>query len=258
MTQRIFLSALGLLLLIGLAFAADETPAPAAPAPAEPAPQSTPAQAVELICPIDHQPISGWHIEAFATSGVDSDFCYLNASESYYQKLIATCPNDGYTGYEDDFLPLLKNPLPAKVVEKIKVKLPKEFDLKKLEPWDRYAILAQIYIWRGLPEKEIANAYLRATYTMRGLALGRNEKKMEKELRGQAIDYMEEAAAKAQFPLPDVPQVKYLIGDLYRRNGKFSKALRLYDDAAKMKNRPEWLDEMILRQKARAYAYDDR
>jgi tetratricopeptide (TPR) repeat protein len=236
--------------------AAEPTPE-ASPAPPPVEKIQPPAEKVALVSPLDNGPVEGWRIEAFSTLGVDSDFCYLNASESYYQKLIATDPRTGYTGYPDDFLPNLKQPLPLKVVEKIKKKIPKMFDLKKLEPWDRYEILARIYIWRGMPEKDIGNAYLRATYTMRGLYYGEAERERERDLRKQAIKYLDRALEKAQFPLSESSQVKYLIGDLYRRNGKFGAAISNFEDAAKMKNKPEWLDEMIIRQKARAYAYDE-
>jgi len=256
--KRIVLLLLVLAAIAGLVWAQEPTPAPT-PAPETPPPEKPAlAKKIQLLSPIDGGPVEGWEIDQIITRGVDTDFCYLNASDSYYQKLIATDPRTGYTGYPGDFLPNLKQPLPADVIEKVRKKIPKQFDLQKLEPWDRYAIMAQIYIWRKMPEKEIANAYLRATYTMRGLELGESERKRERELRAEAIDYLIEAEEKAQFPLSEAPQVKYLIGELYRRNGKFSKAIRYFEDAVKMKNRPEWLEEMILRQKAHAYAHDDR
>jgi len=222
-----------------------------------PAPTIAPVVKVELVSPVDQQPVSGEVVEAFQTTGVDSDFCYQGASESYYQKLIVTDPRSGYTGYPDDFLPGLKRPLPQRVIDKVKRDLPKRFNLTRLEPWDRYEIMALIYQWRGMPNKEIANAYLRATYTMRGLALGDAEREREIRLRKQAIKYFGRAMKSADFPLAELPQLKYLLGDLYRRNGRFGKAITFFDDAAKMKNRPEWLDELIIRQKARAHAYDD-
>jgi tetratricopeptide (TPR) repeat protein len=236
----------------------DATPAPEAK-PAEPPPAEQLAKKLQLISPMDNLPVDGWKVETIVTRGVDTDFCYLNASDSYYQKLIATDPRSGYTGYPEDFYPALKSPLSPDVVEKVKKKLPKLFPPPaRMEPWDRYEIVAQIYIWRKMPEKEIGNAYLRATYTMRGLALGADERQREHDLRDKAIDYLREAETKAQFSLAESPQVKYLIGDLYRRNGEFKKAIRFFEDAGKLKNRPDWLDEMIVRQRARAYAYDDR
>lgn len=252
MIRRLTLLLLLSLLVVGPAWA-QETPA----ATPEPAPTVAPTKKVELISPVDQQPLTAEVVEAFQTSGVDPDFCYIGASESYYQKLIVTDPRSGYTGYVDDFFPELKKPLSAEVLKKIKRDLPKRFDLTKLEPWDRYEIMARIYIWRGLSNAQIANAYLRATYTMRGLALGEKERKREIKLRKQAIKYFKLAMANTEFKLAELPQLKYLIGELHRRNGKFSKAIGFFDDAGKMKNRPEWLDEMLIRQKARAFAYDD-
>jgi len=247
------------LLVVNLSFAWAQDEAPTAPGttPAPPATgEKAPAQPVELISPVDGGPVQGWRIEAFSTGGVDTDFCYLNASASYYQRLIATDPRTGYTGYPEDFAPNLREPLSAKVIARIKKELPKKYDLALLEPWDRYEILAQIYIWRGMPAKDIANAYLRATYTMRGLELSEDQRDRENELRREAIRHLERAMDDAQFTLPEIPQVKYLIGELYRRSGDFKKALRYFKDAGKLKNRPEWLDEWIIRQTARAHAYD--
>lgn len=267
MKTRLALPALLLLLMLTVfAWAQDEPPADSSPAPETipapaamptPPPQQKPIAAeLELICPISGEKIITYEITAFVSTGVDTDFCYLGASETYYQKMISTCPSIGYTGYREDFPPELDS-LPPKVVKKIKKKLPKMFDLKKIEPWDRYAILAQIYIWRGKKNMDIANAYLRATYTMRGLALGGRERKEEYYLREQAIYYLDRAARKAEFTLKELPQVKYLQGELNRRNGHFRKAVGFFDDVGKMKNRPEWIDEMVIRQKARALAYDD-
>jgi len=263
--RRVILFSVFVLLLAALALVYAETPTPE-PTPDVPAELSTEgatptdrqpmAKKIELVCPVDGETVTGWEIAAFHTAGVDTDFCYLGASESFYQKLIFTCPKCGYTGYREDFPPHLTK-LPAKVVKKIKKKIPKLVNLEKLEPWDRYAILAQIYIWRDKPNKDIGNAYVRATYTMRGLALGRNEIKQERWLREQAIKYLIKASRRGEFPLNEVPQVKYLIADLLRRNRHFKKAISYYQDAAKLKNRPEWLDEMIIRQMARAHAYDD-
>jgi tetratricopeptide (TPR) repeat protein len=273
--RRCLILIAALFLAAGLVWAADSSPQPApdaSPAPPSAPPPQSPvaapdraeaatvpmAEKVQLLSPIDGGPVDGWKIGAFVTAGVDTDFCYLNASESYYQKLLATDPRTGYTGYVDDFPPNLKTPLSADLVEKIRKKIPKMFDLKRLEPWDRYAIVAQIYIWRKMPAKDIANAYLRATYTMRGLALSSAERDREIELRKKAIQYLLDADEAADFTMAETPQVKYLIGELYRRNAKFDKALDYFNDALKLKNRPEWLDEMVIRQKARAYGYDDR
>jgi tetratricopeptide (TPR) repeat protein len=244
--------------LLCLPVAAQEEAPAATPEAQPPAQQLKTAQPLELISPIDKGPVKGWDVAAFSTAGVDTDFCYLGASKTYYEKLIATDPRSGYTGFAADFYPNLSQPLPKKVVEKVREDLPDDFNLKNLEPWDRYEIQALIYKWRGKSNKDIANAYLRATYTMRGLALGEKEVQRELKLRKQAIKYFRKAMNKAEFALPELPQLKYLIGDLYRRNGKFRAAIRFFDDAAKMRNRPEWLDEKIIRQKARAYAYDDR
>ncbi len=265
MKTRMALPLLLLILFVAFAWAQDLPPAEATPAPeTTPAPEGMPAppqakpaaEQLEVVCPITGEKTAAWEITAFFSTGVDTDFCYIGASETYYQKMISTCASTGYTGYREDFPPELDN-LPPKVVKNIKKKLPKMFNLEKIEPWDRYAILAQIYIWRGKKNKDIANAYLRATYTMRGLALGAEERKEEIYLREQAIHYLDRAARKAEFPLPELPQVKYLLGELNRRNGHFRKAIGHFDDVGKMKNRPEWIDEMVIRQKAKALAYDN-
>ncbi len=236
----------------------EETPAaPAEGAPAAPgAGQRSIAEKIELTCPVCGAKTEGWKITAFVTAGVDTDFCQLGASETYYQRLVATCPNCGYSGYLDDYPPSLTS-LPTKVLDRIRKKLPREYDIHLLEPWDRYAILAEIYIWRDKPAVDIANAYLRATYTMRGLSYGRFDRRQERELRSLAIKYLVKAQEQAAFQLGEAAQVKYLIGELYRRNGEFRRAIRYFEDAQKIRNRPEWLDEMIIRQTAKANAYVD-
>jgi hypothetical protein len=233
------------------------SPTPASGPPAAPGAGRQPiAEKIELTCPVCGAKTPGWKITAFVSSGVDTDFCQLGASDTYYQRMIATCPVCGYTGYNDDYPPAL-SALTPDVIAKIRKKIPRQFPLAQLEPWDRYSILAQIYLWRGKPVIEVANAYLRATYTMRGLQYGRFDRRQERELRSLAIKHLIKAQEAAQFPLAEASQVKYLIGELYRRNGEFGRAIRYFEDAQKIRTHPEWLDEMIIRQTARANAYDD-
>ena len=100
----------------------------------------------------------------------------------------------------------------------------------------------------------IGNTYLRGTYTMRNLPLGPELRKKEKKMRAQAIKYLKRAQKKGQFTIEELPRAMYLIGELYRRNERFRTAIKYYENALKIKNRPLWLEEWINEQMAKAYA----
>ena len=205
---------------------------------------------VELTCPLDGKKVSGKQVKSFISAGTDRDFCEIGAGQSLYGLWI-TCCDDGYCGYIEDFSNVN---LKSSVREKIKKEILPNFNMKDLPPWEKYYITAKIYEWRGKSQLVIANTYLRATYTMRGLPGEPQIRKREKELRALAIEHFIKAERAGLVPLVQVPNMKYLIGELYRRNEKFKKAIGYFDDSLKIKNRPDWLEKWVLKQKALALA----
>ena len=222
-------------------------------APVDKPDAQAPASAVEEIemtCPVDGGKVKGYRIKAFASAGTQRDFCQSYAGRSLYDIWVACSPTSGYCGYEQDFTVSLRAHVKQKVLSEIKP----NFDLNNLAPWDKYRITAKIYEWRGKPEIDIANSYLRATYTMRNLPLGPALRQKEQDLRAQAIIYFRKAEKKGQFSLREIATAKYLIGELYRRNEKFGKAVTYFENALKIKNRPDWLDLWANQQMAKALA----
>ena len=243
---------IGLLYLVcmsTLVFAQSETAAPA-PAPTENASTNQAVQEIELICPMDGNRVKGYEIKAFASSGTDRDFCQLHAGRSLYDLWITCCPDSGYCGYKDDFGIALS----PDIRQKIQTLIKPNYDLDNLGPWDRYEITAQIYQWRSKPEIDIANAYLRGTYTFRAKAIGPEMRAKEKQMRQLAIGFFRKVEKKGQFELKEMSTAKYLIGELYRRNEKYNKAVRYFEDSLKIKNRPDWLEKWVIQQMAKANA----
>lgn len=212
------------------------------------------AQEIEVTCPLDGNPVKVYEIKGFVSTGTDRDFCEKYAGRSLYDLWVSCSESSGYCGYLEDFTVKLSQKQKARLRKKIAKYIRPEYNLKRLKPWDRYAIAAQIYIWLKKPEMEIANAYLRATYTMRKLPLGPQDRELEKELRAKAIKYMKKALRQGQLPLQHMANTNYLIGELYRRNEKFQKAIKYYENTLKFKNREEWVDQWVNEQMAKAYA----
>lgn len=212
------------------------------------------AQEINLTCPIDGSPVKAYDIKGFVSTGTDRDFYERYAGQSLYDLWVTCSKSSGYCGYPEDFKVKFSQKEKAVLRKKIAKHIRPAYDLKNLKPWERYDIAAQIYIWRKKPEMEIGNAYLRATYTMRELPLGPTDRNLEKELRAKAIKYMKKALRQGQLPLQHMANTNYLIGELYRRNEKFSKAIKYYENTLKFKNREEWVDSWINEQMAKAYA----
>lgn len=204
---------------------------------------------IELTCPIDGSKVKGYEIKAFYTAGTDKDFCQLYAGQNLYD-LWVVCSSNGFCGYNDDF----GKPLSAEIKGMIKEQIKPYYDFSNISPWDKYAIAAKIKVWKKSPEKEIANTYLRGTYTLRSLRLGPNERVKEKILRANAIKYFQKAEKLGQVPYGEISNMKYLIGELYRRNEKYKKAVKYFENALKIKNRPEWVDKWAQEQMSKAYA----
>ncbi|MCZ7582079.1 MAG: DUF2225 domain-containing protein [Deltaproteobacteria bacterium] len=209
------------------------------------------AEDVSLTCPVDGTAVTGHVVNEFHSSGVDTDFAYLGASADYYQRIIATCGTCGYSGYVEDFAPATAT-LPDAVKKDILRKFASRFPVSAMKPWDRYEAMALAYTWRGKPADEIANAYLRATYTMRNVKKGDALKKRERELRGEAIEHLRIAIREAKISLAQLPQATYLIGELHRRNEEYDRAVASFQDAERLIHRPEWLDKLIEKQSEKA------
>ena len=241
-----------LLLVVFVAFSyAEEGPFAVQEQNAEPPEgQELLVEEVDLTCPMDGTKVKGYKIKAFVSTGTDRDFCQLYAGRSLYDIWITCCPNTGYCGYIEDF----NITLPPDVKEKILKEITPNYNLKKIAPWDRYKIAAQIYKWRGKPEIDIGNTYLRGTYTFRYLPIGPERREKEKKLRAMAIKYLRKADKKGQFKLEEMSSGKYLIGELYRRNEKYGSAIKYFRNALKIKNQPEWLEKWANEQMAKAFA----
>jgi Uncharacterized protein conserved in bacteria (DUF2225) len=221
------------------------------PGPPETTPEQTQGyKQIEMICPVDGTKVPGHIIEVFASAGTDRDFCQSFAGKSLYELWVSTCPTCGYSGYVEDFSLTLQPDVKQKVLTKIKA----SEKITLLSPWDKYWLTGQIYQWRKARAIDIGNVYLRGTCSMRGTRLGPADRVKEKVIRAEAIKFLRKAEKQGQFPLSEIANAKYLIGELYRRNEQFDKAIRYYEDAMKIKTRPAWLDEWVIRQTARAIA----
>jgi len=203
----------------------------------------------DLICPVCGNHVVGYKVGAYNTTGTDRDFCQRGATPTFYRLLVSTCPKCGYTAYADDF----RIKMTDQQKSKIRVISSKFLKKEDVADWDRYDIVAEIMKIRNAKDYDIANAYLRGTYTMRDLP-EKNRKllRIERNLRAKAIRRLLIAVDKASFSVPEQAQIKYLIGELYRRNGRFSAALRHFQYAKAFKIVPLWLKPWIEEQNQKA------
>ncbi len=141
------------------------------------------------------------------------------------------------------------------MTEDITHKIVTELKSIPIEPFsiNIFEFAAKIYIWERRDYSKIAQIYLFGSYYLKFRSDLKDKKFVDLRERYQALagEYFIKALEANEIKEKDRGAIKYLIGELYRRQGEFEKAIVWYDRALKEDN-PEKLRNIIHEQKEMA------
>lgn len=160
------------------------------------------------------------------------------------------CPKSSYAAFPEDFFKPFDKKRMEIALRSIRKYRPKG---QKIPGWYRYLAASAGYWARRKNPRFFARLFLRATWAARE----DKNKVYEKNFRGRALSAMQVALKKKLYPIAKRPSIFYLIAELYRQDGQFSKSLRWIDQAyrelkrleLKTKQKGSSLERMILRQR---------
>ena len=206
---------------------------------------------VDFKCPVCGTKFKDTVTFSMTTFGSYRDFQKQGAIGTYYREMIISCPSCHFAGYQGDFDKAVPREIKEKVIKELKPVNPG----KPLDDVTECEFAAKIYEWKKAKSATIANITLVGSYLLKG-AEGTDEQRRIK-FQAETCRYFEDALQKGEIEVKNKPAVKYLIGELYRRQGKFDKSIEWFDLALKEKDVPEGLKKWIEEQKKMAEKKDD-
>lgn len=201
-------------------------------------------------CPIDGKEFVINVTMSYTTFGTYKDFQKHGAIGDLYESYVNSCPQCHYSGYQKD-------------IDTTFSEATKQDILKILEPYknvkmndvieNEIAIQIHHYFKRG--NDDIAWLYLVASYFLR------NDTSMvekRKELQRNSAEYLIKAIDNKEYKDKSTyASMQYLVGELYRRTGDFTLAVKYYDLALADKHQKDWLKKVAQEQKEMALKEND-
>lgn len=190
---------------------------------------------IESPCPVCDHPVTIHQITSTNTfGGQDTDFRSHAVGFDPVHIMIASCTNCGYSDINNHFYK------PRTLSDEIKQRIhdtltPLAED--EVRPDIAYRHAAQIAIWRGAPNEEIASLYLRAAWC----AADNDNTEDEIASRKVAVAYFERALENDEIIGLQRPSITYLIGELHRRIGETELASEWFEKVLAMDD----LDERL-------------
>jgi uncharacterized protein (DUF2225 family) len=176
--------------------------------------------------------------------GTYTDFRRRTSGFEPSQFTVHSCPKCGFSGPDAWF----KQALPENIRKFVNENLTPLTKDEQTPPWRKFEYAAQIARWKSSAPDEIADLYLRAAYVC--AADGYPEE--EKFNRAQAIEFFRRSIEAGRIPAEQVPNVTYLIGELYRRIGLADDSetwLEKAESLAKGRSGLDWLVKLSRQQR---------
>jgi uncharacterized protein (DUF2225 family) len=178
-----------------------------------------------IICPVCHQPFETLQLHSTNTFGPrTTDLYQFNGGLQALPYEIHSCPNCGFTGYDDEFdADHVDESIANLVNERIK-------PLVKAEPptaGRSFEYAAWISIWKGQRAFDTAWLLLKAAWCCSLDELA----EPGRAYRQQAITYFQQAMESNGIPADEKAVYCYLIGELCRRIGESERASMWFDRA---------------------------
>lgn len=207
-----------------------------------------------FVCPVHGHEYQDFSLGSTNTlGGQDSEFRTYAVGKQPLAYFIHTSPNCGAPDAGSLFPPGgSKSNLPLTPQEKNQITncvdlfcKTNKADPKTFTASQKYALLANIFIVRGLPSLKIAETYIFAAWA----ADDEQNDKSSKTYRLLAIDFMIKALDEKEVEPEKIPRITYLIGEFNRRIGRFAQALEWF---ARVKTDNLELERLCNQQKALA------
>ncbi len=220
--------------------------------------RATTLRRVEVTCPVDGEKFFARAVMSTNSVGTDRDLFRRTSGLHAGRVIIWTCPGNFYSGYAKDFRIRLGDNLKRRIREELRP-LIKGVPPAALPAWARYELAGRIYEWRGQPPETIAWAYLRATHFLENFrgrgGPGGGETFSLAGLRARAAGWFAKAFEDKGTDEKNRVHIAYITGELFRRAGKFNKAIAWFDRAASLaKGAPPGLRLWIAEQRSLAAA----
>lgn len=174
---------------------------------------------IALTCPACGTEFSSTSWMSTNIFGKKTDFQPITAGFSPLSLYIHTCTECGFTGNDGEFEE--GHDVASDLAQKIRTELGPLVRDGRPDAATRYEFAARIAEWRGDDEETIANAYLFAAWC----SVDEGETESESRYRLSAIEHFKKALdVEGLLAIDRVPEVVYLIGELYRRVGEVKLA----------------------------------
>jgi uncharacterized protein (DUF2225 family) len=205
------------------------------------------AAEVSFTCPIDKTVFGSPVAYSITNEGIKRDLMEVNGAGKYYEHLVHQCPKCHYCGRSEDF----ETELTVDQVARVQTYLVTHAKRRPDEVQENL-LAAKIYDLLGADDYAQADFFLYASYLLRNkpaLATQRRAYQLKSaELYLSKEFGLDEASQKVK------AQTLYLVGELYRRAGKFDLSTEIFAQADNTAHKPEWLPAFIEEQAALALA----
>lgn len=205
---------------------------------------------VKIKCPIDGTTFTISETASYTTFSTLKDFQKQGAIGNLYESYVNACPKCHYSGYQKDFDTTFNTATKKEILIILD-----PFKHSEMTDVLENEIAVQIHLFFKRSNDDIANLYLVASYFLRNII---DETPKRKELQLNCLTYLTKAIENKEYSKKEsYASVKYLIGELYRRTGDFSNAIKYYDLALSDENKKDWIVEIANQQKELALKEDD-
>ncbi|MFB7619816.1 DUF2225 domain-containing protein [Kitasatospora sp. NPDC056181] len=180
--------------------------------------------------------------------GVTTEFQQVAGGMQPLGGLIFTCPDCGFTGWQDAYRHRVAKTVSRLIAERITPLVRDE----RSSASRRYEYAAWIAKWRGDNLEEIGDLYLHAAWAWHDEPESEEGVEGQEHYRRQAIEYFEQAISSGVLPRQHALTLAYIVGEQYRRVGEPTEAARWYDYVIEFSGNDEnvaQLAELALQQK---------
>jgi uncharacterized protein (DUF2225 family) len=185
----------------------------------------TTPMSIKLDCPCCGRRFESDGLASMNQSGTATDFRPVTIGSSPLPFYIHACSKCGYAGFERDFETIRISDHVKRMIEE---RLTPSVDDEGPFAGRRYEHAAWIKTWQGEPKSQIAHLYHMAAWC----CVDDDRPREEEYYRRRAVENYEAAMGEGSISGDQIPEITYLIGELYRRIGEGENASRWFDRVA--------------------------